>query len=274
MNWSPEAAAKTLGTFRALGHTFDISVDSSDHADKLRWAMSTLAEPITAEHHYRLAAGPIDHPFRVMLDGHILADHVSLADALDSLFKDINKQAIQSRPGRLGLHAAAVSWKGQGIVLPGPSGAGKSTMAAALASAGCDYLTDEAAFIDLETSLIEPYPKPISVKATSSGVSFIRPDSVGHPARVRVIALTTYAEGGDLRLLPVSRAETLIEVANNSFNFVHHGGAWLHTLARIVEGATCWRLQTGDPLAAARLLMDVATRSSGEGGVERHEPRG
>jgi hypothetical protein len=49
--------------------------------------------------------------------------------------------------GGLVLHAALVSWREHGILLPGSTGKGKSTLAAWLLRCGYDYLTDELVFV-------------------------------------------------------------------------------------------------------------------------------
>lgn len=51
------------------------------------------------------------------------------------------------------IHAACVSWRGQGILLCGDSGAGKSTLAYACARAGWTYTSDDASYVLSETDL-------------------------------------------------------------------------------------------------------------------------
>ncbi len=61
------------------------------------------------------------------------------------------------------LHAAAVSYRGEGLILAGDSGLGKSTMSLALAAMGCDFLSDEYAALGRRNGLLYPFPRRILV---------------------------------------------------------------------------------------------------------------
>ncbi len=67
----------------------------------------------------------------------------------------------------LKLHAAVVSRKGAGIIMPGIPGAGKSTLCAALALNGWRVLSDEHALITPGTIDLTPLCRPVSLKNES-----------------------------------------------------------------------------------------------------------
>jgi hypothetical protein len=62
------------------------------------------------------------------------------------------------------IHAAALSFAGQGFLIAAPSGSGKSTTAWALLHHGFDYLSDELAPVDLGSLRLQPYPHALCLK--------------------------------------------------------------------------------------------------------------
>jgi hypothetical protein len=131
--------------------------------------------------------------------------------------------------------------------------------------AGFDYLSDEVAAIDVVTLEVTPYPKPVALRPGSAarlGLSLpalrqpgspelapcavLRPHARGRRAPVRALLFPRYDPGANTELVPISRAKALIEVANNSFNFVDHGGQWMELLRRLVTQCWCGRLNIGD----------------------------
>ena len=270
-----------VGRYRALGYTFDVVVggaSSKELSDGVRWAFAGLRETsaVAIEHRYRLTGIPHEDGVRVRIeqDGLAVGGSVPINRLASMLTNELNRQAVESRPYRLTFHAGAVTLRGRAILLPGPSGVGKSTLTAALISIGCGYLTDEAASVDLETLEVEPYQKPLSLAAEASqalGCDGFLPsewaDSTMVPpgqikssrlpsaAPVGTIIFPKYVADAPSKLTPIHRSEALIELANNSFNFVDHGGEWLVALKRIVTASTCWRFTVGDVAAAAELVV-------------------
>jgi len=61
-------------------------------------------------------------------------------------------------------HAACLSWKGKGIIMPAQSGHGKTTLSAWLLSNGFDYLTDELVYLPLESRQAMCFGRPLNVK--------------------------------------------------------------------------------------------------------------
>lgn len=61
-------------------------------------------------------------------------------------------------------HAACLSWKGRGIIMPAQSGHGKTTLSAWLLSNGFDYLTDELVYLPLDSRQAMCFGRPLNVK--------------------------------------------------------------------------------------------------------------
>lgn len=280
---SPQAFA---GTYQALGFNFDVRISAplaDDLVPLVRSAFEGLAVSRPANHRYVLTAATGDGRDMVIIqrDGTSLGSPVRIDDLFVALTTDLNACAIASRPSRLILHSGAVSIRGRAILLPGISGAGKTTLTAALLSVGCDYLTDEAASVDLDTLMVEPYAKPLSLDRSSCNALDIDasewtgrgvvPPSFFHrlnpptAAKAAVIVFPRFEPGVRSSMKPLTRAEALVELANNSFNFVHHGSEWLDGMARLVRSCTCWRFITGDVRDAARILVSPRDAARDEG---------
>jgi hypothetical protein len=258
------------GFYRALDYRFCVEVAGTVRSGEVRnnvvWALRDLAAGASRDHVYRLTVEPIAAGDQVVVerDGALLGGPAPLWTILDDLLADVTRGAIASRPEHLLLHSAAVSLAGHGVLLPAPSGFGKSMSAAALVLAGFDYLTDEATAINLETLEIAPYPKPLTFRPGSAqklGImlpalghmgspglapsSVLRSDSRGRQVPARLLLFPRYDPGATSELLPMSRAEAFVEVTNNSFNFVNHGGEWMDPLRRLVMQCWCGRLNIG-----------------------------
>jgi hypothetical protein len=272
---------RRLGPYRALAYGFDVVAEPGTPVEYLEAALAALAAPApaSADHRYRLRpTGGDEGPLlAVDLDGAPLGVPTAAHKAAVALVASVNRAAVASRPDHLALHAGAVSLEGQGLLLPGPPGAGKTTLTAGLVAAGFDYLSDEAAVIDPATLLIGPYPKPLSVSAGSSEVlrpllatagngpapppaplipvDALRTGAVGRPVAARFLVFPRYQAGAPTALTPIPRAEAMVELSNNSFNFVDHGGAWLELLAQVVRECRCLRIAVGDLGAACALLV-------------------
>jgi hypothetical protein len=97
------------------------------------------------------------------------------AKLLDTVMHELAKECS----GGLLFHAAAVSRKGFGILLPGQSGSGKTLLSAWLTRQGYEYLTDEMALVESQALGIHGFCKPLHIKdATISGLHMIieKPD--------------------------------------------------------------------------------------------------
>src|SRR5262249_5007766 len=173
-------------------------------------------------------------------------DRVFQAEVVEALVgplvHDLNRRALDSSE-HLILHAGGVMGDGVGIVFPGAMDAGKTTLSRGLGRAGLGYLTDEGVAIDREPLRIHPYPKPLSIdrgawplfpelepNADLASDAYkedqwqvpptdIRTDALGQPCPVDVIVFPKHVPGGDTALEPLGRAEALIELVENTYQF-------------------------------------------------------
>lgn len=186
------------------------------------------------------------------------------------------------------LHAAVVERNGCAVILPAPSGSGKSTLCAALVSRGWRLLSDEMALISLEDESITPLGRPISLKNQS--IEIIRdfaPDAVfsavtkdtakgrvahmkvpglqvmriAESARSRWVIFPKYVANSPPVLSARSKAESMLELGRNSFNYVVLGKAGFDALSNVVRASDCFEFKYGS-LSEAITLFDGFTELS------------
>ncbi|WP_342120747.1 HprK-related kinase A [Pseudoduganella sp. OTU4001] len=169
------------------------------------------------------------------------------------------------------VHAAVLERQGRALILPAPPGSGKSTLTAALAGrGGWRLLSDELTMLELDSGLLVPNPRPISLKNAS--IDLIRdyvPEAVfstpvhdttkGTVAHMRVpgdavrrsdetatpawIVFPQYAAGARTVLEPLARASTFMELATNSFNYSVLGAAGFDALGRLIDATAGFRFR-------------------------------
>lgn len=187
------------------------------------------------------------------------------------MFEWMMNWCISSRAHRyLIIHAAVLERNGKALILPAPPGSGKSTLCALLVDAGWRLLSDELALIDVDNGQIVPAPRPISLKNNSIDVVRARvPGAVMSPAvhdtvkgtvahwnapsdsvarageRVKPawVVYPRYEAGAALELIPEPRARSMIELADNAFNYGVHGAAAFTALANLIENCDSYRFR-------------------------------
>jgi HprK-related kinase A len=162
------------------------------------------------------------------------------------------------------IHAAVVEKNGRAAILPAPPGSGKSTLCAALVMRGWRLLSDELALVRLADGLLQPVPRPVSLKNASIGVirefapgavfspavhdtakgtiahlkapreSILRAHEAARPAWV---IFPRYVAGAPAQLAPIAPARAFMRVAENCFNYSVLGAAGFHALGELVDAA-------------------------------------
>jgi HprK-related kinase A len=184
------------------------------------------------------------------------------------------------------VHAAVLERGGRALILPAPPGSGKSTLCAALAFSGWRLFSDEFAVLNPKTGRISPIPRPISLKAASipiirrrhseavltaerrdvEGVSFVhvRPpaDSVRRAREDAMpgwVVLPRYVAGRKTTLDRLPKAQALMRIVDESFNYNYLGTSGFDCLTELVRQAGCYTFEYSDLDDALAVLADMTT---------------
>ena len=184
----------------------------------------------------------------------------------------INWQIMHYLPRFFEVHAGVMEVGGQGVIFPAVSGSGKSTLVTALLARGWRYLSDEFALIDPDSLLLHPYPKAICLKEGSfpvldrlghvversrvhahprkGAVTFVDPHRLGdvgrEPCAIRHVIFCQYVEDRPPAIRALSRAEAVLRLNAQSFNFGKFKTRGVRILCDVVRGARCYELRSGD----------------------------
>lgn len=206
--------------------------------------------------------------------------HTHLPSILEFALWRINAGIQERVRDYLLLHAGAVKRDDSVVLLPAKMDAGKSSTVIALLEAGFSYLSDEFGAIDPISGAAYPVPKTIHIDEETpqmfpglddklsdrSGMNadlkqrFVRPSDlgaeIGTPGRVRSIVSLSPVFEGPPRLVPVSSAQAVEEMASSSFNLFRYEDRGVILLSRIAKEARAFRLEGGTPRERAALLGD------------------
>lgn len=167
----------------------------------------------------------------------------------------------------LAIHAAALSYKNTGILIPGKSGSGKSTLIAWLTSKGFNYLTDELIFLS-RNGLIKPLIRPISLNfdvlssldnivnldkeqilAGRGGIMvphrFLNANHVACTPVLSKILFPKYQEGSDVELKKISSAKSCFKLIGCHVNARNIPGHGFDQLASLTKQTESWQLTYG-----------------------------
>lgn len=275
---------RTTGPFRAIAHAF--VVRTMDAA--LGRYLEAVLNPFADDGADALAYSVVDrgeatkNRYALYFGSERLALTPSGSFAVATLLWHVNRGAISSGDEFVLIHAGAVEWDGHAALFPAPMESGKTTLVAGMVRAGARYLSDEAAAIEPDTLLVHPFPKALTIGSGSWGVladlapevdpklaqrylrgdwhidaRTIRPDSFAPATMPSIVIAPSYVRDAVTCLLPMTRAEAVMHLGQNSFNLPKHGRLGLEVLAAVVRRSTCHRLVVGDLDEACDLVRRV-----------------
>lgn len=187
---------------------------------------------------------------------------------------------------QLVIHAAAVAYADQALILPAPPGSGKSTLCAALTQRGARLLSDELTLLDLSSGQVHGLARPVNLKNdsiriirnfapeavfsplvhdTAKGtVALMKPpdasiDAAGQPATPRCIVFPRYVPGASPRLVPKPSGAGLIALADNGMNYHILGRHGFEAVGRLTAQCRCYDFEYSDLDQAVDILSRLVT---------------
>lgn len=185
----------------------------------------------------------------------------------------------------LTLHAAVIERHGCAVIMPAPPGSGKSTLCAGLVNRGWRLLSDELTLISLADRSLTPLGRPVSLKNQSLDVirqfapevilNQVTHDtskgSVSHmkvpteqvrrldeSARSRWVIFPKYVPGARAELTARSKANSMLELGRNSFNYTVLGLTGFEMLADVITASECYDFQYSSLEEAATVFDQLA----------------
>jgi HprK-related kinase A len=158
-------------------------------------------------------------------------------------------------------------------------------LSAAMVCRGWRLLSDEMTLLSVEDGLVYPVPRPVSLKNQSLDVirkfsphAIIGPvvndtlkGTVGHmrppdssvenslkPAQPAKVIFPKYLEGSRTELTPLSKARTLLKLAENCFNYSALGKDGFNSLGRLCDAAECYDFSYSNLDEAIALFTELA----------------
>jgi HprK-related kinase A len=221
-----------------------------------------------------------------IVDGRRVFDPFPRRQALPMLEWVLN-WCLFTRPNQyLLLHSAVVDWGGQSLLLSGQPGAGKSTLTAGLLMHGWRLLSDELAVVDPATRRLHALPRPVGLKEASIAIvralwpeaaigpatADTRKGTVAHlrPPResvrraqetsvARWVVFPRFVANAEVRLQQVSRADALLRLGREAFNYSMLGEEAFHTLAAMLDGCECIEVEFGQLTEAIDAITELTS---------------
>ena len=185
---------------------------------------------------------------------------IPLADALAHLDLAMRLHLALTAPGALFIHAGAVELDGSAVLFPGASRAGKSTLVRALVDAGCGYLSDEFAVLDV-VGRVRPYARHLAMREPWGGKMSLDPRTltgpvVTNPLPVAAIIDLQFVDGETLVVHPLSAAEAAMALVANAVAARSRSSEVLKATAAAARTSVALRGHRGDVDIAVRPLLE------------------
>lgn len=164
------------------------------------------------------------------------------------------------------LHAGAVSWKGQAILLPARSFSGKSTLVAELVKKGALYYSDDFAILD-QDGMLHPFHRQISLRRSEG--DFQQVDfplesfggkSGSEPIPIGIVLITKYERGNknpkNWKPRILGSGQGIMEVLSHTIPIRYNPKFSLEVLNKVSKRAIICKSQRGDASTFAALLLN------------------
>jgi hypothetical protein len=166
---------------------------------------------------------------------------------------------------RVFVHAGAVGWKGNAIVLPAESYKGKSTLVAELVRQGAEYYSDDFAIFDKD-GLLHPFPRVISMRTDDFNLYDLTVESLGgiaasKPLPVGMILFTHYEPGKKWKPFVMSPGQGALEMIPFALPFQRDPEFSLRVLNSIASRAIIASSPRGAAKEFAQVLLNFVDKN-------------
>jgi len=251
------------------GHSLSVDSDSpqifSAMQNHLRHCRAD-EQPIELIVEFRVAAST-DSKFTVSADGDAVFSNFSYDLSLQALMTELISRLVAVCDRGMVLHAAALAWQGNGLILCGKSSSGKSSLAAWLTADGFQYLTDEVIEVPLEGEHVHGLPRSIFLKSGSAfiwqsrlhdakapgflsfqdGSAWIdpylfHPGGVANQVKPSVLIFPQYQADAPLQTQKLTTAEALFRLLQALVNARNLPGHGMDAVTRLAQGVIAYSL--------------------------------
>jgi hypothetical protein len=186
-----------------------------------------------AENHYQLRADDV-----------LVASAGRAVELVPELIRVLDEAVIGRLTTQRAIHAGAVRWNGQALLLPGATHSGKSSLVAELLKRGATYFSDEYALIDSE-GRVHPYPRPLLLRNDSLEQFPVLPSEwnvpiADTPAPVGWMMSLKHQSSPAWSVGAISQSEALLMLLQNTPHTLADSPDLVKRFQRAVANATCY----------------------------------
>lgn len=187
--------------------------------------------------------------------------------AVSSLASDAEFHVAVHARRKLFVHAGAVGWRGNAIIIPGRTFSGKSSLVAALIRAGAMYYSDEFAVLD-RAGRVHPFPRPLALRDARGQPAGRHPAptlgaAVGTtPLEVGLVLLTRFEPNGTWAPEERTPAEAMLALFANTVVAQRRPRMALATLRSAVANVRTLESVRGEADAIAHAILNASERAS------------
>jgi hypothetical protein len=239
--FSDWTAARSILIF---GVRVGIRTNEPELLERLSEYLPPLWKPVSTskvDRTFSLRIGKANHTF--FEDDELALKSRSRKQVLEAFERRCKMYVAEMARRRVFVHAGAVGWNGQAILIPGRSYSGKTTLVKELVRAGATYYSDEYAVLDLQGRL-HPYPQPLALRKNGSYMQQKHPvETLGgvagnKPLPIGLVLVSRYREKARWRPVKLTAGQGVLELLNNTVPARRKPEVVLPTLQKAVAAAT------------------------------------
>ena len=201
-------------------------------------------------------------------DRNRVASSTDMGFILDSCESQLKMYLAEMARRRVFVHAGAVGWRGEAIIIPGRSFSGKTSLVAELVRAGATYYSDEYAVLD-NRGRVHPYASPlalrdpVSFKQTRCSIEEFGGEKGIKPLPVGLVIVTRYEPGRLWRPRKLSAGKAMLELLAHTIPVRRKPEAAINTLQKVLAEAVTFKSVRGEAGGIVDFIFDSLNNADG-----------